>query len=169
MAEEIERNELGQFTKKPDVAYTFDSENAVANQKKGVLAKLDSQRQANDTAMVTAIEHDQGIEELTSEQGAALIVAKQTIKAISPDQPGTTAAARFVFQETGRSQEKQAQTSHTTINMLPDSVRIKVARLLAPVHDQTSEGEVVAGEFREAQEEAGAGRLGEVQGNSDDE
>ncbi|KKM90441.1 hypothetical protein LCGC14_1238710, partial [marine sediment metagenome] len=93
------------------VAYTFDSENAVANQKKGVLAKLDSQRQANDTAMVTAIEHDQGIEELTSEQGAALIVAKQTIKAISPDQPGTTAAARFVFQETGRSQEKQITQS----------------------------------------------------------
>ena len=114
MSEEIQRNELGQFTKKPDVAYTFDSENAVANQKKGVLAKLDSQRQANDTAMVTAIEHDQGIEELTSEQGAALIVAKQTIKAISPDQPGTTAAARFVFRETGRSQEKQVTQSGYT-------------------------------------------------------
>ena len=111
MTETIQRNELGQFTKRPSTTVPFTSDNAREMQKRGVQAKLDKQREANDNAMVTAIEHDQALENMTAQEGAALIVAKQTIKAISPDQPGTTAAARFVFQETGRSQERQAAQS----------------------------------------------------------
>ena len=112
---DTDRNALGQFkagNSRKAVAITPDT--ARDMQQRSVDSRRTNQRKANDQAMVTAIEHDQGIEELTSEQGAALIVAKQTIKAISPDQPGTTAAARFVFQETGRSQEKQVTQSGYT-------------------------------------------------------
>ena len=111
LIEPIQRNAKGQFTKRPSTTVPFTSENAREMQKRGVEAKLKNQRKANDNAMVTAIEHDQALENMTAQEGAALIVAKQTIKAISPDQPGTTAAARFVFQETGRSQERQAAQS----------------------------------------------------------
>ncbi len=163
MSEEIQRNELGQFTKKPDVAYTFDKENALENQKKGVLAKLDNQREANEAAMVTAIEFDQALTDLSPEQGAALIVAKQTIKAISPDQPGTTAAARFVMQETGRSQERQpTQGTTTNILHLPDNIRIAIGHLLAPVPDHADVVDLPVVEVEEAE------RSGEGQGNSGD-
>ena len=84
---DTDRNSLGQFkagNSRKAVAITPDT--ARDMQQRSVDSRRTNQRKANDQAMVTAIEHDQGIEELTSEQGAALIVAKQTIKAISPDQ-----------------------------------------------------------------------------------
>ena len=70
MTEQIQRNELGQFTKRPSTTVPFTKENAVEMQKRGVQAKLDKQRQANESAMVTAIEYDQGLTDLTHEQGA---------------------------------------------------------------------------------------------------
>ncbi len=155
MSEEIQRNELGQFTKKPDAAYTFDSENGLENQKKGVLAKLDNQRQANEAAMVTAIEYDQALTDLSPEQGAALIVAKQTIKAISPDQPGSTGAARFVMQETGRSQERQTFQAGRTQG------QVDMAALLVAALGMEQDTRAVDAEWQEKTPHIGGAELGE--------
>lgn len=140
MSEEIQRNALGQFTKQPSTTVPFTSENAAEMQKRGIASKLEKQRKANDKAMIVAIEHDQGLANMTPQDGAALIVAKQTIKAISPDQPGTTSAARFVFQETGRSQERQGYVQ---------GVREGVGMALLLADALRVAGDTVDGEYRE--------------------
>ncbi len=153
--EEIQRNELGQFTKRPSTTVPFTKENAAEMQKRGVAAKLERQRVANESAMVTAIEYDQALTDLSPEQGAALIVAKQTIKAISPDLPGSTGAARFVMQETGRSQERQTFQAGRTQG------QVDMAALLVAALGMEQDTRAVDAEWQEKTPHIGGVELGE--------
>ena len=63
-----------------------------------------------------------------------------SIKAISPDQPGTTAAARFVFQETGRAQDRQTYQAGRQQGQV-DMATLLAAALIKEVETQTVEAQ----------------------------
>ena len=138
----IERDKQGRFVSKPPQSPAITSENARDLQRKSVESRRRNQRKANEEAMVTALRYelpDDGIE--TPQDAAAVIVAKQAIKAASPDLPGTTAAARFVFQETGRDQERQQQAQGAYIKGAQDMAGLLAAALVVEEGTRTVEAE----------------------------
>ena len=106
MSKQLARNKDGTFAKGGE--HGINHENAMQMQEKAVNSRRESQQEANDSAMLLSMQHKNPDEHLkTPEQAAAYLVAVQADRASDPILPGTTAAARFVMQETGRSQERQ--------------------------------------------------------------
>ncbi len=128
----IERDEHGKFAKGNSGVIT--ASNAREMQAKGVDKRKQNQREQNDLAMMAAIKTDHPELDLeTEEQYAAYIIAQQTRKAISPTMPGSTAAAKLVLHETGRSQDRQTSQAgyvRGAVDMallLKDALRVELS------------------------------------------